>query len=110
MGSVHADEIDAHAARVIEADIERQAAAYVRQRHLPLLNTRITEAELADQSLDGCEALIERLRRYERAERNRARGGVGTGFCPYSPSRHKAFQAAILAETRALTLRLARAA
>ncbi len=101
------DQVNERAARALDAAVERGAAIYVREKHLPVL-LRITQEEMADTSRAGHASIINRLTFKERKVARRALGGVGTGLCPYSFAQHVAVKQALLAEKRAMALDLGR--
>ncbi len=70
------------------------AQVYERLRDLPKL-TRLDPRDLAIENVEGAEAILARLKRALRAERNRARSGHWT----YDLNRHIALRQAYLAET-----------
>jgi hypothetical protein len=73
------------------------AVIYDRQRHLPRLFS-ISEIEIADQSRKGTRAILARIARALRSERNRGRAGHWT----YDLNRHIALAQAYAAERRNL--------
>jgi hypothetical protein len=73
------------------------AAIYERARDLPRL-ARLDPRELTAETVEGAEAILARLERALRAERNRARSGHWT----YDLNRHIALRQAYLAETERL--------
>ena len=81
------------AARTLKAGAE----SYERARDLPRL-ARLYPDELAAETVEGGEAILRRLERALRAERNRARSGHWT----YDLNRHIALRQAFLAESERL--------
>jgi hypothetical protein len=77
--------------------ISRGIEPYDRQRHLPRV-LPIGPAELADTSAEGRVAILKRLARALRAERNRGRAGHWT----YDLNRHIALAQAYESERRLL--------
>jgi hypothetical protein len=84
---------DGAIARTLKAGAE----AYDRARDLPKL-ARLDPLDLTTETIAGGEAILARLERALRAERNRARSGHWT----YDLNRHIALRQAYLAETRRL--------
>ncbi len=89
--------LDRAAARAIEKTVRAGAAQYDRMRDLPKL-ARISPADFADETIASLDAIVVRLERALRAERNRARSGHWT----YDLNRHIALRQAYLAETERL--------
>ena len=73
------------------------AAIYERARDLPRL-ARLDPRDLMADTVEGAEAILARLKRALRAERNRARSGHWT----YDLNRHIALRQAYVAETERL--------
>lgn len=100
----NAARIGGAAARAIGATIKAGAETYDRIRDLPKLARVDTLGGIAD-SAEYVEAIVARLERALRAERNRARSGHWT----YDLNRHIALRQAHRAETKRLaTLRAGR--
>jgi Family of unknown function (DUF6477) len=77
--------------------IKTGAEEYARERHLPRL-IPLTPREVADTRPEARRAILARLARALRAERNRGRAGHWT----YDLNRHIGLKQAYLAERRAL--------
>jgi hypothetical protein len=90
------DRIRRGAAAAISQTLRAGVAAYERDRDLPRL-ARILPGETTD-SAESAEAIVARLERALRAERNRARAGHWT----YDLNRHIALRQAYLAERQRL--------
>ena len=85
--------VDGAIARTLRAG----AAIYERARDLPRL-ARLDPRDLMADTVEGAEAILARLKRALRAERNRARSGHWT----YDLNRHIALRQAYVAETERL--------
>ena len=85
------------AARAIATTIRAGVAAYDRKRDLPKL-TRIDALDGLADTEDAAAAIVARLEKALRAERNRARSGHWT----YDLNRHIALRQAYVAETERL--------
>jgi hypothetical protein len=85
------------AARSVAAVIAAGADAYDRGRHLPRL-IPVGPDEIADRSTTARRAILAKLARALRAERNRGRAGHWT----YDLNRHIGLKQAYVAERRAL--------
>ena len=90
-------ELQRRAARSVHAVVAAGAEEYERARHLPRL-LPIGPDEIADQRPEARRAILTRLARALRAERNRGRAGHWT----YDLNRHIALKQAYLAERREL--------
>lgn len=90
-------EIGARAARSLERVFRAGAKAYDRRRDLPGLIRLDPFTEIADTN-EAAEAILARLERALRAERNRARSAHWT----YDLNRHIALRQAYLAEAERL--------
>ncbi len=91
------ESIRRRAAGAIERTLRAGAEAYDRARDLPKL-ARLDPRDLSAETIEGAEAILARLERALRAERNRARSGHWT----YDLNRHIALRQAYLAETERL--------
>jgi len=89
--------IEQQAEKAIARTLRAGAEIYERGRDLPRL-ARLGPAELNEESVEGAEAIVRRLERALRAERNRARSGHWT----YDLNRHIALRQAYLAESERL--------
>jgi hypothetical protein len=86
-----------HAQRSFDAVVRSGSDSYDRRLHLPRI-LPVGPVEIADVSLAGRRAIVRRLARALRAERNRGRAGHWT----YDLNRHIALAQAYAAERRLL--------
>jgi hypothetical protein len=92
-----ADLIAWRAHGAIQRTIRAGVAGYERARDLPKL-ARLDPADFSADTIEAIDAILSRLRRALRAERNRARSGHWT----YDLNRHIALRQAYLAESERL--------
>ena len=93
------DQVRQHAAGAIARTLRAGAEVYERARDLPRL-ARLDWRDLTADTVESTEAILARLERSLRAERNRARSGHWT----YDLNRHIALRQAYVAETERLRL------
>ncbi len=93
-------DLDAAAGRALRAVVAVGAESYERERHLVRL-IPVTPGEMADQRPAARRAILARLARALRAERNRGRAGHWT----YDLNRHIGLKQAYAAERKALAQR-----
>ncbi len=98
-GASRRSEHGARAAQSVARAIAVGVEAYERARHLPRI-LPVGPGEAADHSEAGRRAIVMRLARALRAERNRGRAGHWT----YDLNRHIALMQAYAAERRALVV------